>query len=201
MKKNIWIPINKIKTEHHYSNPFPDNPNFLVRTKEGKIGFGFEDYHKICYATLDPNNEDEGMIEVISSYEDNNEPKEIMFITNYRKNSPLWYSINEYHIPKNMLLLAYNKEWNDSVGWYPFGIRLGYMTGEGTEFHSVYYNNFGEDGRWKWKYAKHEGDDFDIIFTDLKNIKHKGHWDAHSSFVEGARPNMPEYWKFIPGTV
>lgn len=197
MKKNIWIPINRVETDLYYVSPFSNNPNFLVRTKEGKIGFGTNDYHKIRYALLNPSREEENMKTVLSS----KQLDKIMFISNYRNDSPLWYSVSEHSIPRKMLLLAYNKEWNDSVGWYPFGIRLGYMTGEGTEFHSVYYNNFGEDGRWKWKYAKHEGDDFDIIFTDLKNIKHKGHWDAHSSFVEGARPNMPEYWKFIPGTV
>lgn len=197
-KKNIWISIDKIKTNYHYDNQFPDDPNFLVRTKEGKIGFGFEDYRKICYATLDPDNEDEGMIEVISSYEDNNEPKEIMFISNYRKNSPLWYSINEYHIPKNMLLLAYNKKWDDCSSWYPFGIRLGYLTKYGNEFHSIRCNNYEKNENEKLKYLKEERDDFDP--TSIIVTYKKMYVNSHGKYIEGWRPNMPEYWRFIPGT-
>ena len=200
MKKNIWIPIDQIKTNYHYENPFPDNPNFLVRTKEGKIGFGFIDYYKICYTTLNPDDETEDMKFFISSYKDDNKLKEIMFISNYRKDSPLWYSVSEHSIPKRMLLLAYNKEWNDCSIWsYPSGIRLGYMTKYGNEFHSIRRcNNYERDENEKFQYLKTEGDDYNsesIVFGYRKM------YFSHGRYIDGWRPNMPEYWRFIPGTV
>ena len=198
MKKNIWIPTDKFKTDYHYNNPFPDNPNFLVRTKEGKIGFGFIDYYKICYATLNPDDEDEYMKSFMPSFKDDNEPKEIMFISNYKKDSPLWYSVNKHSIPRKTLLLAYNKEWDDCSSWYPFGIRLGYMTKYGNEFHSIRCNNYGKNGNEKLEYTKQEGDDFDV--TPTIACYHKMHINSHGRYIDGWRPNMPEYWRFIIGT-
>ena len=108
-----------------------------------------------------------------------------------------WIKIDPFHpLPKFEEVLAFNKEWIEA-DWNPKGVRIGYLTDEGS-FISAYYCPDPED----YGNRREEGDDFDYSQEQedgsLKTWYNNG--DERGD-IEGHRPNMPTHFMRISSPI